>query len=147
MKPKNSSQNEDTLVHPENQGRACKHCMLENLWLRFFGIGILLVDFLELGSTINSEKYCEILLKFCVCIQTNAEERLARKFCFFKTTPACTRQIPPRSSYGNSMGDFQPSSSVQCQWTLQQAIIHTKVLFFWTKVYINKFVSGPLLFL
>ena len=60
---------------------------------------VLLVDFLERGSTINSERYCETLKKLRRAIQNKRRGKLSSKICFFMTTPACTRPIALESSW------------------------------------------------
>jgi len=45
--------------------------------------GVLLVDFLERGSTINSERYCETLTKLRRAIQNKRRGKLSSKVLFF----------------------------------------------------------------
>ena len=45
--------------------------------------GVLLVDFLERGSTINSERYCETMKKLRRAIQNKRRGKLSSKVLFF----------------------------------------------------------------
>ena len=61
--------------------------------------GVLLVDFLERGSTINCERYCETMKKLRRAIQNKRRGKLSSKVLFFMTTPARTRPIALESSW------------------------------------------------
>jgi len=85
VRPKNSLWSGDTQVLPKDQGNVCKLCQQERSWQPFFWNreGVLLVHFLERGSTINSEIYYETLKKLRRAIQNKRRGKLCSKVLFF----------------------------------------------------------------
>ncbi|GBL99949.1 hypothetical protein AVEN_19436-1 [Araneus ventricosus] len=73
--------------------------------------GILLVEFLPRGETINAVLYCETLRKLWCAIQTKGEECSVKALCCFMTTHVPILLVSLKTLFNNSVGSSSITSS------------------------------------
>jgi hypothetical protein len=70
-------------------------------------LGVQLANFQKWGENVNSESYCEVLLKFWDAIHTKCPGQLAAKgYCFIMTMPDPIQPEQPRREFKNCSGNF-----------------------------------------
>ncbi len=65
---------------------------------------VLLVQYMERGTTINSETYCQVLTDLCKAIRKNVRDCCPKRFSFFMITHVRIPPIKQRSCWKNSVG-------------------------------------------
>jgi hypothetical protein len=84
--------------------------------------GVLLAHFQKYGENVNSESYCEVLLKLLDVIHRKRPGQLARGYCFIMTMPDPMHPEQGRREFKNYSGKFLNIHLTTPTWPLVTSI-------------------------
>jgi hypothetical protein len=92
-------------VHIQPKGRLC-HQLRRFCLPCFWVLRTSVAHFQKHGGNVNSESYCEGLLKFPDASRRKHPGQLARVYCFIMTWPDSMQPKQPRREFKNCSGNF-----------------------------------------